>query len=94
MSTVTDLGLTLPSSTDKVDVETQISGNFQIIEDELAKKQETLTAGDNITIEDNVISAASTDLSNYYTKTEVDAAITSAVGDVSSVLDTINGEEV
>jgi len=38
-------------------------------------KQSTLIAGTNITIEDNVISATgevTIDLSNYYTKTEID----------------------
>ena len=46
------------------------------VDDSVSKKQDILTAGDNITIVDNVISStgggASVDLSNYYTKDEVD----------------------
>lgn len=38
------------------------------------------TAGDNITIENNVISASGGDLSNYYTKSETDAKINSIKG--------------
>jgi len=84
MSTTTDLGLTLPTSTDKIDVKTQISDNFQIVEDELAKKQDALTAGDNITIEDGTISAAGTDLSDYYTKEQADLLLYAKQGTLTA----------
>lgn len=35
-----------------------------------------------------------TDLANYYTKTEVDSAIQSTIGDINSILDNINGEVI
>jgi hypothetical protein len=42
------------------------------IQGELDKKQDTLTAGDNITIENNVISATGGDLSKYRTSADQD----------------------
>ena len=46
------------------------------VDEKVATKQDTLTAGTNITIENGVISASggSVDLSNYYTKTEINAS--------------------
>ena len=41
----------------------------------LGLKQDTLTAGESITIQDNVISAKGGDLTNYYTKEEVNAML-------------------
>ena len=41
----------------------------------LSGKQDTLIAGDNISISGNVISATGGDMSNYYTKSEVDSAL-------------------
>lgn len=38
-------------------------------------KQDKLTAGENITIENNVISAKGSDLTNYYTKTQIDTML-------------------
>jgi hypothetical protein len=49
----------------------ETSGKTEI-QTALGTKQDTLVAGDNITISGNVISAAGGDLSDYYTKAEVD----------------------
>lgn len=57
------------------------SGTLGLAEDidsiskEIGNKQDKLTAGENITIENNVISAKGGDLSNYYTKSEIDAML-------------------
>lgn len=47
----------------------------KVITSALELKQDKLTAGENITIENNVISAKGGDLTNYYTKEEVNAML-------------------
>ncbi len=47
----------------------------KVITEALGLKQDTLTAGENITIENNVISAKGGDLTNYYTKDEVNVML-------------------
>lgn len=54
---------------------TQIATNKTDIATLQTGKQDKLTAGENITIENNVISAKGGDLSNYYTKSEIDAML-------------------
>lgn len=52
--------------------------NKESVDTALSGKQDTLIAGDNITISGNVISSVgsgSTDLSNYYNKEEIDAML-------------------
>lgn len=63
------------------DVEMRVD-DFEVqVNEQLAGKQDTLTAGTNITIENNVISATGGgDMSNYYTKSEVDGLIPSVEG--------------
>ena len=73
------------------------------VETQLATKQDVLVAGSGITISGNVISAdgGGGDLSNYYTKVEIDNAeqATSAamndlnvrIGDINDALEAING---
>ena len=55
--------------------------------------QETLIAGDNITISGNVISASAStcDLSDYYNKEEVNNIITSAITDVEGEIPSLSG---
>ena len=53
----------------------QIATNTTNITSLQTRKQDTLTAGENITIENNVISAKGGDLTNYYTKEEVNAML-------------------
>lgn len=50
-------------------------GTNQITIANITSKQDKLTAGENITIENNVISAKGGDLTNYYTKEEVNAML-------------------
>lgn len=78
VSTATDslLGLVKGSNGDlkgKVDINGEISING--LSETLELKQDTLTAGENITIENNVISAKGGDLTNYYTKEEVNSML-------------------
>lgn len=56
----------------------EIDNKITTIDNEIATKQDILTAGNNITISNNVISAnvPQIDLSNYYTKTQIDGKIT------------------
>lgn len=53
----------------------QIATNTTNIASLKTGKQDKLTAGENITIENNVISAKGGDLTNYYTKEEVNAML-------------------
>jgi hypothetical protein len=65
---------------------------FQVVADELEGKQNTLTAGSNISIVNDVISAV-IDLTNYYTKTETNTLL-NAKADASALaskLDTNQG---
>ena len=65
------------------------------VETQLAGKQDTLTAGANITIENNVISATGGggggDMSNYYTKSEVynKTEIDTMIGNIQTILESI-----
>lgn len=61
-----EISVDLSNYYDKGEVDTKI----QTVETEVSGKQDALTAGNNITIENNVISANEPDLSNYYTKSE------------------------
>ena len=63
---------------------TQIDGKVDTINNELNTKQNTLTAGNNISISNNVISS-NIDLSNYYNKSEVN-------GKVDTINNTLNGK--
>lgn len=57
------------------------SGEVQtMIDNSISGKQDTLIAGDNIIISGNVISSSGCDLSDYYTKEQVDAKIPSLSG--------------
>ena len=64
-------------------------------ETQLAGKQDTLTAGANITIDGNVISATGGggggDMSNYYTKSEVynKTEIDTMIGNIQTILESI-----
>ena len=64
----------------------------EYVDEQLSTKQPLLTAGENITIVDNVISATgggsgeSVDLSNYYTKEEVNEKIEYACEDSTNVI--------
>lgn len=65
----------------------QVDSKITSIDSELATKQNTLTAGNNITISNNVISAnvPQIDLSDYYTKTQID-------GKVATINNELNGK--
>lgn len=65
---------TLTSTTDSLSGQViTISGNVATLSGQVATKQDQLTAGSGITISGNVISAQA-DLSNFYTKAEIDNA--------------------
>lgn len=68
------------------DFEVQVNG-------QLEGKQDTLTAGTNITIDGNVISATGGggDMSNYYTKSEVynKSEIDTMIGNIQTILESI-----
>ena len=83
------------------EVESAITSGCCITPEEVDEKideatsglQETLIAGDNITISGNVISASAStcDLSDYYNKEEVNNIITSAITDVESEIPSLSG---
>ena len=81
------------------EIESGITSGCCITPDEVDEKisaatsglQETLIAGDNITISGNVISASGCDLTNYYTKDEVNSAITSAITVVEGEIPSLSG---
>lgn len=64
----------------------EIDSKITTIDNELNTKQDTLTAGNNITISNNVISAnvPQIDLSDYYNKQEIDTTINSVNGKVAN----------
>ena len=62
----------------------EVDGKVNTINGEIATKQNTLTAGNNITIQGNVISA-NVNLDNYYNKTQID-------GKVDTINNTLNGK--
>ena len=74
------------------DVNTLLS-DFEVqVNEQLAGKQDTLTAGANITIDGNVISATGGgDMSNYYTKSEVynKTEIDTMIGNIQTILESI-----
>ena len=76
------------------DVEMRVD-DFEVqVDEQLAGKQDTLTAGANITIENNVISATGGgggDMSNYYTKSEVynKTEIDTMIGNIQTILESI-----
>ena len=55
----------------------EIDSKITTIDNEIATKQDILTAGNNITISNNVISAniPQVDLTNYYTRSDIDTKI-------------------
>ena len=67
--------------------------DFEVqVNEQLEGKQDTLTAGANITIENNVISATGGgDMSNYYTKSEVynKTEIDTMIGNIQTILESI-----
>lgn len=79
--------VTKPFSIDKnfEEMETDVDNNLsntsinpvqnKVITSAIELKQDKLTAGENITIENNIISAKGGDLTNYYTKEEVNAML-------------------
>lgn len=75
-------------------VDAQFS-DFEVqVDEQLTGKQDTLTAGANITIENNVISATGGgggDMSNYYTKSEVynKTEIDTMIGNIQTILESI-----
>ena len=77
--TKSEVDTALSAKADEADLADYATWN--VVNTSLGLKQDTLTAGTNITIANNVISAASTDLSNYYNKTEVDTALAGKVDD-------------
>lgn len=77
-------------------VDAQFSDFEVLVDDQLTGKQDTLTAGANITIdENNVISATGGggggDMSNYYTKSEVynKTEIDTMIGNIQTILESI-----
>lgn len=67
--------------------------DFEVqVNEQLTGKQDTLTAGANITIDGNVISATGGgDMSNYYTKSEVynKTEIDTMIGNIQTILESI-----
>lgn len=67
--------ITRLDATDEIAENNDIAATSGAVYTALQNKQNALTAGENITIENNVISAKGGDLSNYYTKSEIDAML-------------------
>ena len=67
----------------------EIDNKLTTIDNEIATKQDTLTAGNNITITNNVISAnvPQIDLSNYYTKNQIDSQVNTINGEINTKQD-------
>lgn len=68
------------------------------VDSKLEAKQDTLTAGNNISIQNNVISAnvPTIDLSNYYNKSEIDNKVDTINGDITTIRNDLGdlGDEV
>lgn len=84
-------------SIDEDEENTQITEVIAVIKNDInsldTAKQDKLTAGENITIENNVISATfdgeDIDLSNYYNKTEIDnmeQVVAASINDLNSMI--------
>lgn len=74
---------------DAVTITAGLTSDVTTLQTAMANKQDKLTAGQGVTIDGNTISV-SADIDGYVTQAEFE----SAIGDISAILDELNGEEV